>query len=51
MNEPKEKNEAIETEEPPPFLGSWKNIYWLVLGNLVFWVALFTMFTWMFHGS
>jgi len=35
-------------EEPPPVLKSWRNFYWLVLGNLLFWIALFTLFTWMF---
>lgn len=40
------ENDAIE--EPPPILKSWKNIYWLVFGNLIFWIALFTLFTWMF---
>jgi hypothetical protein len=41
-----EKNDV--QEEPPPILKSWKNIYWLVFGNLIFWIALFTLFTWMF---
>ena len=35
--------------EPPPVLKSWKNIYWVVLGNLVFWISLFTYFTWKFQ--
>lgn len=34
--------------EAPPILKSWKNLYWVVLGNLLLWIALFTMFTWMF---
>lgn len=38
-----------DLEEPPPVLKSWKNIYWLVFGNLVFWIALFTLFTWMYR--
>jgi hypothetical protein len=38
-----------EDEEPPPVLKSWRNLYWLVLGNLLFWIALFTLFTWMFQ--
>jgi hypothetical protein len=37
-----------EDEEPPPVLKSWRNLYLLVLGNLLFWIALFTLFTWMF---
>jgi hypothetical protein len=35
-------------DEPPPVLKSWRNLYILVLGNLLFWIALFTLFTWMF---
>ncbi len=35
-------------EEPPPVLKSWKNLYIVVLGNLLLWIALFTLFTWMF---
>ena len=35
--------------EPPPVLKSWKNIYIVVLGNLLFWIALFTFFTWTFE--
>jgi hypothetical protein len=27
--------------EPPPFLGSWANVYWLVLGELATLVAVF----------
>lgn len=34
--------------EPPPVLKSWRNFYLLVLGNLLFWIVLFTLFTWMF---
>ncbi len=36
-------------EEPPPILKSWTNLYLIVLGNLLFWIALFTIFTWMFQ--
>jgi hypothetical protein len=45
------KNSVIEPgmeEEPPPILKSWKNFYLLVLGNLILWIILFTIFTWMF---
>jgi hypothetical protein len=35
-------------EEPPPILKSWNNLYLVVLGNLLLWIALFTLFTWMF---
>ncbi len=38
-----------ENEEPPPVLKSWKNLYLLVLGNLLFWIILFTFFTWLFR--
>lgn len=38
-----------DTEEPPPVLKSWRNIYLLVLGNLVFWITLFYIFTWVFQ--
>jgi len=37
-----------QEEEPPPVLKSWRNLYLLVLGNLLFWIVLFTLFTWMF---
>jgi hypothetical protein len=47
LTKEKEKPE-IEKEERPPVLGSWRNIYLLVLGNLLFWIVLFTLFTWMF---
>ena len=35
-------------EEPPPILKSWKNLYILVLGNLLLWITLFAIFTWTF---
>ena len=28
-------------DEPPPFLGSWRNVYLFVLGELVVLIALF----------
>ena len=37
-----------ENEEAPPVLKSWKNLYLVVLGNLLLWIALFTIFTWTF---
>jgi len=40
---------TVPDEEPPPVLRSWKNIYLLVLGNLVFWIILFTIFTLVFQ--
>lgn len=32
-------------EEPPPLLGSWRNLYLLVLGNLAVLVLLFWLFS------
>ncbi len=40
--------ESAPVNEPPPILKSWHNIYLVVLGNLLLWIALFTLFTWMF---
>lgn len=34
-----------EETEKPPILGSWKNLYLLVLGNLVFLIILFYIIT------
>ncbi len=33
------------TEEPPPFLGTWKNVYTLVLAELAVLVAVFYVLT------
>lgn len=40
-------NDELENqiEERPPFLGSWNNIYALVLGELIVIIALFYLFT------
>jgi len=38
----------INDEEPPPILKSWKNLYIIVLGNLLLWITLFAIFTWTF---
>ncbi len=35
-----------ELDDAPPLLGSWRNIYLLVLGNLALLVALFWALTW-----
>ncbi|MDF2456964.1 MAG: hypothetical protein K0R51_2957 [Cytophagaceae bacterium] len=32
-------------EEKPPFLGSWNNVYALVIGSLVCMIVLFYLFT------
>jgi len=34
-----------EGEEPPPFLGSWRNVYAAIALYLVALIALFTLFT------
>lgn len=44
MSERDERDEPAE-DEPPPFGGSWGRLYALVLGNLVFLVVLFYLFT------
>lgn len=31
-------------EAPPPVLGRWRNLYAVVLGALVLWIALFWLF-------
>ena len=36
-------------EEPPPLLKTWKNLYLLVVFNLLLWIILFTLFTWIFE--
>lgn len=35
-----------ELDDVPPLLGSWRNIYLLVLGTLALLVALFRALTW-----
>ncbi|HVG59030.1 MAG TPA: hypothetical protein VNA24_10785 [Hyalangium sp.] len=35
-----------ELDDAPPLLGSWRNIYLLVLGTLALLVALFRALTW-----
>lgn len=35
-----------ELDDVPPLLGSWRNIYLLVLGTLALLVALFKALTW-----
>lgn len=34
-----------DVEPPPALFGSWKNLYLLVIGNLVFMIILFYLFT------
>lgn len=33
-----------DPEAPPPILGSWRNLYVVVLGGLVLWIVLFLLF-------
>jgi hypothetical protein len=40
-----ETHERERLEEPPPFGGSWKILYAVVILNLVLLVALFDLFT------
>lgn len=32
-------------DEKPPFFKSWRAIYWLLIGNLLFFILLFYGFT------
>lgn len=47
--QPPLEKESGGADEPPPVLKSWKNIYWVVIANLLLWIALFTYFTWTFQ--
>jgi hypothetical protein len=38
-------NGRSELDERPPLLGSWRNIYLVVIGTLVALIALFTLLT------
>ena len=37
-----------EMNDQPPLLGSWRNIYALVIGALVFFIGAFSAITWAF---
>jgi hypothetical protein len=37
--------EKVMEDEPPPFLGAWRNVYILVLSYLVVVITLFYLFT------
>jgi hypothetical protein len=46
MSEPAAKpDRSGQSEEPPPFLGSWRRVYWAVIGWLVFLILLFYGFS------
>ncbi|MFX3625727.1 MAG: hypothetical protein ACN6I4_00040 [bacterium] len=38
-------NKEKEQEEKPPILGTWRNVYTLVIGTLVVLILLFYLFT------
>lgn len=38
-----------DPEEPPPLLGSWRNLYAVVIANLVVMIALFWLITWAYR--
>lgn len=46
--EKKDLKENQDVEEPPPILKNWNQLYAVVLGNLILWITLFAIFTWMF---
>ena len=52
MSNPKRTDASAEPdatlEEAPPVLKSWKNLYLLVLANLMFWILFLTFFTLIF---
>ena len=41
-----EPRAAAEPEEPPPLLGSWRNVYLLLLAELAALVAAFALLAW-----
>ncbi|HEX8115830.1 MAG TPA: hypothetical protein VF521_01035 [Pyrinomonadaceae bacterium] len=45
-----ERREHPRGEEPPPFGGSWRTLYTVVLVNLAVLTALFYLFTRYFSG-
>jgi hypothetical protein len=40
--------ERAEMDDRPPVLGTWRNIYAVVLGTLVVLVVVFTLVTWVY---
>ena len=42
---PDETHTHVPAEEPPPFGGSWRKLYAVVLANLAVLVVLFYLFT------
>ena len=37
-----------ELDETPPLLGSWRNVYLMVLGTFALFVVLFSLLTWVY---
>jgi hypothetical protein len=37
-----------ELDETPPLLGSWRNVYLMVLGAFALFVVLFSVLTWVY---
>lgn len=37
------------SEEEPPFGGSWPRLYFAVLANLAFWIAVMAALTWAYR--
>ncbi len=42
----KDMTTSTDGEDPPPFLGSWRNVYLLVAGELAVIVVLFAALAW-----
>ena len=42
---PPEAQQIPEDITPPPILKTWSGMYWLVLGNLAFFILLFYLLT------
>jgi hypothetical protein len=41
-----DKTATTEADDPPPFLGRWRNVYLVVAAELAVIVALFAALTW-----
>jgi hypothetical protein len=41
-----DKASSTKADDPPPFLGRWRNVYLVVAGELAVIVALFAALTW-----
>lgn len=40
-----ERHDFVRSEAPPPFFGTWRRLYALVIGALAFWIVVFWLFT------